>query len=62
MRKTCGRCVNGYRPWRVATAVAAMARGLAVEDFGLPLNLMLAVPLQLVQGGLAEALRELGHA
>ena len=36
--------------------------GLAVEDFGLPLNLMLAVPLQLVQGGLAEALRELGHA
>ncbi len=36
--------------------------GLAVEDFGLPLNLMLAVPLQLVQGGLAEALRELDRA
>lgn len=36
--------------------------GLAVEDFGLPLNLMLSVPLQLVQGGLAEALRELDRA
>jgi hypothetical protein len=25
--------------------------GMVVEDFGLPLNLMLAVPVQLVQGG-----------
>ncbi len=32
------------------------AAGHAVEDFGLPLNLMLAVPLPLVQGGLAAAL------
>lgn len=30
--------------------------GLIVEDFGLPLNLMLAVPAQIVAGGLAEAL------
>lgn len=36
--------------------------GLVVEDFGLPLNLMLAVPVQLVQGGLAEALRKLADA
>jgi len=30
--------------------------GLHVEDFGLPLNLMLAVPVNIVAGGLAEAL------
>lgn len=30
--------------------------GLFVEDFGLPLNLMLAVPVRLVVGGLGEAL------
>ena len=30
--------------------------GLFVEDFGLPLNLMLAVPVRLVVGGLDEAL------
>ena len=30
--------------------------GLLVEDFGLPLNLMLAVPLQIAVGGLPEAL------
>ena len=35
------------------------AAGHSVEDFGLPLNLMLAVPLPLVQGGVAEALHEL---
>ena len=33
--------------------------GLMVEDFGLPLNLMLAVPLQMVVGGLQEALAAL---
>ena len=33
--------------------------GLHVEDFGLPLNLMLAVPVRLVTGGLAEALQAL---
>ena len=32
------------------------AEGRAVEDFGLPLNLMLAVPLRLAQGGLEAAL------
>lgn len=31
--------------------------GWAVEDFGLPLNLMLAVPLRLECGGIEEALR-----
>jgi len=30
--------------------------GLTVENFGLPLNLMLAVPAQVVAGGLQEAL------
>lgn len=35
--------------WRDAT-------GHLVEDFGLPFNLMLAVPLPLVQGGVAQAL------
>ncbi|MDP5239337.1 nucleoside 2-deoxyribosyltransferase [Uliginosibacterium sp. 31-16] len=30
--------------------------GLIVEDFGLPLNLMLAVPARIVVGGLEEAL------
>lgn len=35
------------------------AAGHAVEDFGLPLNLMLAVPLPLVQGGVATALQAL---
>ena len=33
--------------------------GHAVEDFGLPLNLMLAVPLPLVQGNIAAALKAL---
>lgn len=32
------------------------AAGHVVEDFGLPLNLMLAVPLQLLKGGIAAAL------
>ena len=35
------------------------AAGHFVEDFGLPLNLMLAVPLTLVQGGVAAALQAL---
>ncbi len=30
--------------------------GMHVEDFGLPLNLMLAVPVSIVIGGLPEAL------
>lgn len=33
--------------------------GLQAEDFGLPLNLMLAVPARIVIGGLAEALAAL---
>lgn len=35
------------------------ADGLFVEDFGLPLNLMLAVPARIVVGGLDAALRAL---
>lgn len=35
------------------------AEGWAVEDFGLALNLMLAVPVRLEQGGLEAALRAL---
>lgn len=35
------------------------AAGHAVEDFGLPLNLMLAIPVQLEQGGIEAALRVL---
>jgi len=37
------------------------AAGYVVEDFGLPLNLMLAVPLQMVQGGIDAALIELQY-
>lgn len=36
--------------------------GLHIEDFGLPLNLMLAVPARLVAGGLPEALAALSQA
>lgn len=35
------------------------ADGLFVENFGLPLNLMLAVPVRCVAGGLAEALEHM---
>ena len=35
------------------------ADGREVEDFGLPLNLMLAVPVRLVHGGIDAALRAL---
>jgi nucleoside 2-deoxyribosyltransferase len=38
------------------------AAGWAVEDFGLPLNLMLAVPVRIEQGGIAAALRALGRS
>jgi len=37
------------------------AEGWAVEDFGLALNLMLAVPVQLEQGGIDAALRALAQ-
>ena len=37
------------------------AEGRVVEDFGLPLNLMLAVPVRLVQGGIGSALYALGR-
>ena len=35
--------------------------GFLVENFGLPLNLMLAVPAKIVVGGLSEALAALGE-
>ncbi|MBA3033434.1 MAG: nucleoside 2-deoxyribosyltransferase [Gammaproteobacteria bacterium] len=36
--------------------------GMAIENFNLPLNLMLAVPAQIVEGGLEECLKALrGH-
>lgn len=66
-----GKPVIGYaddlRPLRErlrATGPGADGRyrdgaGNAVEDFGLPLNLMLAVPLQLAQGGIEAALAAL---
>ena len=38
------------------------ADGLHIEDFGLPLNLMLAVPVPAGAGGLAEALAEIDSA
>ena len=67
-----GKPVIGYaedlRPLRErlrATGPGADGRyrdgaGNVVEDFGLPLNLMLAVPVQLVQGGIEAALAALG--
>lgn len=36
--------------------------GLYVEDFGLPLNLMLAVPARIVVGGLGEAVQAVSAA
>lgn len=68
-----GKPILGYaddlRPLRERLRAVAGSDGVCrdgdgrtVEDFGLPLNLMLAVPLRLVQGGLADALRELGRA
>lgn len=36
--------------------------GLHVEDFGLPLNLMLAVPVRIVFGGLQAALQALSES
>lgn len=34
-------------------------RGMVIENFGLPLNLMLAVPAMIVEGGLEECLKKL---
>lgn len=38
------------------------ASGWVVEDFGLPLNLMLSVPVRVQQGGIEAALRAVGPA
>lgn len=35
------------------------ATGLRIEDFGLPLNLMLAIPIRIVTGDLRAAIAEL---
>lgn len=61
-----GKPVIGYladtRPLleRVAGGRPTDEAGMHVENFGLPLNLMLAVPARLVAGGLREALAALG--
>lgn len=34
-------------------------QGMAIENFGLPLNLMLAVPAMIVEGGLEDCLKQL---
>lgn len=36
--------------------------GDAIEDFGLPLNLMLSVPCEIVEGRIREALSKIGSA
>jgi nucleoside 2-deoxyribosyltransferase len=72
LRAGAGQAVIGYaddlRPLRERLPAGPGADGRwrdaagnAVEDFGLPLNLMLAVPLPLVQGGVAEALHQLSQ-
>ena len=45
-----------WAPLEIRDGRAVDRDGLFVEDFGLPLNLMLAVPVRLVVGGLGEAL------
>ena len=69
-----GKCVIGYaadlRPLRERLRASGPgadgrwrdAAGDVVEDFGLPLNLMLAVPLQMVQGGVDAALAMVAEA
>lgn len=49
------------RPLARREGRAVDAKGLSVEDFGLPLNLMLAVPCCLVEGDLAAALQALNQ-
>ena len=63
-----GKPVIGYaddlRPMRERLDANADCRdtgGWAVEDFGLALNLMLAVPVQLEPGGIDAALRALAQ-
>ena len=51
--------VQGVAP-ESRTGRAVDSAGLHIEDFGLPLNLMLAVPVRLVIGGLADALQLTG--
>ncbi len=56
-----GKKVMGYVSSRQTTVerIGAQvdANGYKVEDFGLPLNLMLAIPCQVVAGGLEECLK-----
>jgi nucleoside 2-deoxyribosyltransferase len=63
-----GKPVIGYaddlRPMRERLGASAQSRdaaGWRVENFGLALNLMLAVPVRLEQGGIEAALRALGE-
>lgn len=52
---------HGKRPFS-GTGRPADPDGNAIEDFGLPLNLMLAVPCEIVEGGISEALRALADS
>jgi nucleoside 2-deoxyribosyltransferase len=59
-----GKVVIGYAETLVPLRDrlgAADAAGWVVEDFGLALNLMLSVPVQLEQGGIEAALRALAR-
>ncbi len=56
---------DDLRPMRERLGASAQSRdaaGWRVENFGLPLNLMLAVPVRLEQGGLDAALRALAES
>lgn len=55
MRERLGAVAGTDGRWRDAD-------GCVVEDFGLPMNLMLGVPLTLVRGGLPAALAVLGSS
>jgi len=46
--------IEGAEPGRTNDS-----QGMAIENFGLPLNLMLAVPAKIVEGGLEDCLKQL---
>ncbi len=56
LESTVERVRSRWGGVRVIDGRPVDADGLHIEDFGLPLNLMLAIPVRLVAGGLPEAL------
>jgi len=62
LESTVERVRSRWGGVRVIDGRPVDADGLHIEDFGLPLNLMLAIPVRLVAGGLAEALAALDSA